>query len=179
LQQSELDQVLLLLERLYQGAAAGARQGRVIEILILTALARQDNGNPTGALFALEQALALAEPEGYVRAFVDEGRPMFRLLTQAAVRGISPAYVSQILAAFSIAEDGERAAQQPLVDPLSRRELEVLALMAAGLSGPQIAARLYLSANTIKTHVRNIYSKLNVNSRAEALTVARSLDLLP
>ena len=179
LQQSELDQALPLLERLYQGAAAGARQGRVIEILILTALARQDNGNPAGALSALEQALALAKPEGYVRAFVDEGRPMFRLLTQAAVRGISPAYVSQILAAFSIPDGGERAAQQPLFDPLSRRELEVLGLMAAGLSGPQIAGRLYLSANTIKTHVRNIYSKLNVNSRAEALTVARSLDLLP
>ena len=176
--QDEQEKALVLLERLVQGAAGGARQGRVIEILILMALVRQEKGKPAEALSAMEQALALAEPEGYVRAFVDEGRPMFRLLTKAAVRGISPDYVSQILAAFSTPEDSS-GRQQPLIDAFSRRELEVLGLMASGLSGPQIAARLYISANTVKTHVRNIYRKLNVNSRAEALTVARSLDLLP
>jgi LuxR family maltose regulon positive regulatory protein len=157
----------------------------VIEILVLQALAHEAQDNIPLALVPLERALALAEPEGYVRIFVDEGPPMARLLYEAVARGVAADYARRLLAAFPVAEPEKPApskAQAPkseLVEPLSERELEILKLIAEGLTNPEIAARLFLSLNTVKVHTRNIYGKLGVNNRTQAVIQARALGILP
>jgi LuxR family maltose regulon positive regulatory protein len=173
-----------LLRRLLEAAEAGDRTTRVIEILNLQALALQAAGSAEGALVPLERALSLAEPPGFVGTFVDEGPPMARLLYEAAGRGIAPHFARCLLAAFPTPEP-EPAPPSPspsqefdLVEPLSERELEVLRLVAEGLTNREIAARLYLSLNTVKGHTRNIYGKLGVHSRTQAVARARALGLL-
>ena len=127
----------------------------------------------------------VAEPEGFVRVFVDEGPPMAGLLYEALNRGIAPDYVRRLLAAFPVDEpmrvDLKRteADQSELVEPLSERELEVLQLIAEGLTNQEIATRLFLSLNTVKTHTRNIYGKLNVHRRTQAIARSKELGLLP
>src|SRR6266567_1639047 len=165
-----------LLERLLQAAEEGERTGSVIEILVLQALAHQTQGNIPAALVPLERALTLAEPEGYVRMFVDEGPPMALLLEAAAKHGIAPNYVRHLLTAFGSAED-RTPVKQGLIEPLSERELEVLRLLATGLNGPEIARELVVSLNTMRTHTKNIYSKLGVNDRRAAVRRAKELDL--
>jgi LuxR family maltose regulon positive regulatory protein len=158
-------------------------QRRIIEILALKALALHQKEDLEGALQAIAKALALAEPEGYQRMFVDEGEPMARLLYQAIARGISTEYARRLLGAFS--DDSQRietAAQSPagsLIEPLSERELEVLGLIAEGLSNGEIASRLYISLSTVKGHTTNIFGKLGVKNRTQAVARARSLGLLP
>jgi LuxR family maltose regulon positive regulatory protein len=133
----------------------------------------------------LERALSLAQPEGYVRIFVDEGEPMARLLTIALSRGIAPDYVRRLLAAFPTTEPERAAPQKPqalasdLIEPLSERELEVLQLIAEGLTNREIASRLFLALNTVKAHTRNIYGKLDVHSRTQAIARTQALGLLP
>jgi len=144
--------------------------GYVIEILVLQAMAHQAQNKPDSALKCLKQALTLAEPEGYVRVFADEGAPMAALLRRAAAQGVSPAYVGQLLAAM-----GPPRPATPLVEPLSARELEVLRLIVAGLSNKEIAAQLYLAVGTVKKHINNIYGKLGVSRRAQAIAKAREL----
>jgi LuxR family maltose regulon positive regulatory protein len=144
-----------LLERLLQAAEEGQRMGSVVEILTLQALAHQMQGNIPAALAALERAMTLAEPEGYVRLFVDEGNPMALLLKEAAKQEIAPGYVRQLLSALGKSQDRAPANRQ-LVEPLSERELEVLRLLTTDLSGPQIAYELMVSLSTIRTHIRNI-----------------------
>jgi LuxR family maltose regulon positive regulatory protein len=174
-----------LLERLLKAAEEGRRMGSVIDILVLQALAHEAQDNIPLALVPLERALALAEPEGYVRIFVDEGPPMARLLYEAVARGVAADYARRLLAAFPVAEPEKPApskAQAPkseLVEPLSERELEILKLIAEGLTNPEIAARLFLSLNTVKVHTRNIYGKLGVNNRTQAVIQARALGILP
>jgi LuxR family maltose regulon positive regulatory protein len=174
-----------LLERLFLAAKAGGRVGRVIEILVLRALALQAQGDAAQALACLEDALTLAEPEGYVRIFVDEGPPMARLLYEAVTRGIAPDYARRLLAAFPVTEPEQtgpsktHAPTPDLIEPLSERELEVLQLIAEGLTNPEIASRLFLALNTVKTHSRNIYGKLGVHSRTQAVARARALGILP
>jgi LuxR family maltose regulon positive regulatory protein len=165
-----------LLERLLQAAEEGERTGSVIEILVLQALAHQMQGDIPAALVPLQQALTLAEPEGYVRMFVDEGPPMALLLEAAAKHGIAPNYVRHLLTAFGSAED-RTPVKQGLIEPLSERELEVLRLLATGLNGPEIARELVVSLNTMRTHTKNIYSKLGVNDRRAAVRRAKELDL--
>jgi LuxR family maltose regulon positive regulatory protein len=148
----------------------------VIEVRALQALAAP---TPDEALAFLADALALAEPEGYVRTFVDKGEPMADLLRDAARRGLAPAYARRLLGAFLRPPAASRPAEQPLVEPLSERELEVLALLADGLTYQQIAQALFISLNTVKTHLKNVYSKLAVHDRQEAVAEARELDLLP
>jgi LuxR family maltose regulon positive regulatory protein len=133
----------------------------------------------------LVEALALAEPGGFIRIFVDEGAPIARLLYQALSQGVHPDYVRHLLAAFP-ASGREQAAPSRavaaaigLAEPLSSRELEVLDLIAAGLTNQQIAARLYVSLHTVKSHARNIYAKLGVSSRTQAAAKGRVLGLLP
>jgi LuxR family maltose regulon positive regulatory protein len=174
---SAIHEAMGLLDRLLQAAEAGGRMGSVIEILTLQALAHQAQGNMTPALTLLERALTLAEPEGYVRLFVDEGQPMTLLLREAAKRGIAPNYVSRLRAAFRQTE-GRTPVPQPLIEPLSERELEVLRRLKTELNGPEIARELMVSLSTVRTHTQNIYTKLGVNNRRAAIRRAEELDLL-
>lgn len=168
-----------LLERLLQAAQEGGRTGSAIEILLLLALARQMQGDIRAALGPLERALALAEPEGYVRIFVDEG-PLMAQLLQEAVRHsqrVTPSYVRRLLSALGKTQD-TAPTKQVLIEPLSERELQVLRLLGSDLSGPQIARELMVSLNTINTHTKNIYTKLGVNNRRAAVHRAEELHLL-
>jgi len=173
-----------LLERLLKAAEDGRRMGSVIEILVLQALAHEAQDNIPAALLSLERALALAEPEGYVRIFVHEGQPMARLLYEALSRGIAPDYVGRLLAAFPDIEPvqiGPSKTQVPkseLVEPLSEREIEVLQLIAEGLTNQEVATRLYLSLHTVKVHARNIYGKLGVKNRTQAVAKGKALGIL-
>ena len=171
------DQAIALLGRLLHAAEEGNRAGNVIEILVLLAVAHQTRGEDAAALAALERALALAEPEGYVRIFLDEGPPMAALLQAAAERGIATRYVRLLLSALGETE-AISTATAGLIEPLSDRELDVLRLLATDLGGPGIASELYVSLNTLRTHTRNIYAKLGVNNRRAAVRRARELDLL-
>jgi ATP/maltotriose-dependent transcriptional regulator MalT len=165
-----------LLEGLLRAAEEGERTGSVIEILVLQALARQAQDDVPAAVASLRRALTLAEPEGYVRIFADEGPPMAALLKVAAKQGTAPGYVRRLLAAVSTTGDGALA-NQGLIDPLSQRELDVLRLLGTDLGGPEIARELIVSLNTVRTHTKNIYAKLGVNNRRAAVRRARELDL--
>ncbi len=178
---NELDQALQLLMRLLQAAENGGRKGRVIEIFTLQALAQQALGDTEQALTTIERALSLAEPEGYIRLFVDEGQPMAKLLGRMKVEdGRVKKYISQLLNAFGETEKIHPSSLllHPLIDPLSDRELDVLRLLCTDLSGPEIAEELMISVNTVKTHLKNIYSKLDVHGRYEAVERAKQLGLL-
>jgi LuxR family maltose regulon positive regulatory protein len=171
-----------LLERLLRAAEEGARAGSVIEILVLQALAHQARDDIPAALASLQRAVTLAEPEGYVRIFVDEGPPMTSLLRAfakrgaAAKQGITPSYVRRLLAAVNKIEDSTPASQG-LIEPLSERELDVLRLLGTDLGGPDIARELVVSLNTVRTHTKNIYAKLGVKNRRAAVRRAAELDL--
>ena len=158
-------------------AEEGGRTGRVIEILVLRALAHQALGDLPAALAALERAVTLAEPEGYVRVFADEGPPMTALLRAAAKQGTTRNYVRRLLAAMS-GTGHDTPVRQPLIDPLSERELDVLRLLGTDLDGPAIARELMVSLNTMRTHTKSIYAKLGVTSRRAAVRRAAELDLL-
>ncbi|MBN2388886.1 MAG: tetratricopeptide repeat protein [Anaerolineales bacterium] len=157
-------------------------QRRIIEILALKALALHQKGDLDRALQELARALALAEPEGYLRTFVDEGEPMARLLYQAVAAGISPGYAGRLVAVLAQeSPEAPLAGKVPagdLVEPLSRRELDVLGLIAEGLSNGEIASRLYISLSTVKGHTTNIFGKLGARNRTQAVARARSLGLL-
>ena len=180
-----IHEAVRLLERLLQAAEEGERTGSVIEILVLQALAHEVQGDIPPALVPLERALTLAEPEGYVRIFVDEGAPMAALLRPAASQGMALAYVSKLLDAHAAEAPMRRGttgpaspAAQPLAEPLSQRELEVLRLVATGMSNRDIARELVLATGTVKKHINNIFTKLNVRSRTQAVAQARELGLL-
>ncbi|MEZ4678277.1 MAG: LuxR C-terminal-related transcriptional regulator [Caldilineaceae bacterium] len=197
-----LAETIRFLARLLQAAKAGGRVGRVIEILVLQALAHQAQGDQATALLPLARALTLAEPEGYVRIFVDEGKAMRLLISAFRSRmAQQPAaeqnrnlsvYADKLLAAFnnqpSTAEES-LLVEQPeitnpqspipnLIEPLSERELDVLRLFNTELSGPEIAQHLMIGLSTVRTHTKSIYSKLNVNSRRAAVNRAVELDLI-
>jgi len=179
-----------LVERLLKAAEEGGRMGSVIEILVLQALAHEVQDDTSSALVSLERALTLAEPEGYVRIFVDEGPPMALLLhevlsrAEALNRGIAPDYVRQLLEAFPDAEPEQadsvkrKAPGSELVEPLSEREIDVLQLIAVGYKYQDIAEQLVISLNTVRHHTKNIYGKLEVNNRTQAIKKANDLNLL-
>jgi LuxR family maltose regulon positive regulatory protein len=167
-----------LIARMLEIAKPVGGMREVTVLLVLQALAYQAQRNDDQALSSLEEALVLAEPEGYIRTFVDEGDPMKELLRQAASSGIATDYVGKLLAEFEPIKTDKQQIDQPLIEPLSERELEVLRLLATELSGPEIARELMVSLNTMRTHTKNIYSKLNVNSRFAAINKARELNLL-
>lgn len=168
-----------LLERLLHHAESGGRNTSVIEILILQALAHEAQDNLPQAFDPLQRALSLAEPEGFVRSFLDEGAPMQRLLS-GMKQGESKDYINRLLTVFraEISPDFAEPASQPLIDPLSERELEVLQLIADGLSNREIGERLFLALNTVKGHNRHIFSKLGVQRRTEAIARSRELGIL-
>jgi LuxR family transcriptional regulator, maltose regulon positive regulatory protein len=171
-----------LLQRLLTAAEAGERTGTVIEILVLQARTAHAHGDVPGASAALERALTLAEPEGYVRVFAGEGPPMASLLRRVAKQRTAWAYARRLLAACGPAggtpEGPAASARQRLVEPLSERELDVLRLLGSDLDGPDIARELTVSLNTLRTHTKNIYAKLGVNSRRAAVRQAAELNLL-
>ncbi|MFN2156303.1 MAG: LuxR C-terminal-related transcriptional regulator [Anaerolineae bacterium] len=171
-------QALHLLTTSLQAAEAAGRIGSVIRLRALQAVALQIQGKEHRSLAALEQVLALGEPEGYVRTFLDEGEPMARLLRQALSRGIAPNYVARLLAAFG--EEAELASpgMEALVEPLTEREVEVLRLLVAGLSNAEIAEELVIAVSTVKSHVNHIYGKLGVENRTQAVIKVQELDLL-
>jgi LuxR family maltose regulon positive regulatory protein len=189
---------------LHRAAASAGRSGSLIEILILQAITFSAQKRSEEALAALERALTLAEPEGYVRTFVDEGEPMREVigawrsvtgrhkdLTQVQTRLM--AYADKLLGAFSGSETqlaiiakhpfgtnepaNSSVLQASLIEPLSSRELEVLHLIAEGLSNNAIAQKLFLSTGTVKVHLKHIYGKLDVNSRTQAVVRLRELNL--
>jgi LuxR family maltose regulon positive regulatory protein len=162
-------------------AEAGGRFGRAIEVLVLQALAFRQAGKEDQALASLAQALELGEPEGYVRTFIDEGSNLEKLLRLAVLRGIHADYASLLLRAFKpILQPAIKnlPGEQPLIEPLTGRELEVLRLMSAGLTNREIADEFFLSIGTVKSHINKIYSKLEVTNRVRAITRAKELNLL-
>lgn len=172
-----------LLDQLIDAAEEGRRMGSVIEILMLKALAYEAQGDIVAALHPLERALTLAEPEGYVRIFIDEGEPMSRLLSEAADQDIMLGYVGRLLATLKdenqkVENKSKSPASQSLIEPLSERELEILRLIAQGLSNREISERIFLAMPTVKGHNRNIFGKLQVKRRTEAVARARELGLL-
>jgi len=180
--------VARLLARLEAAAEAGGRRGSLIEILVLQALIHRAGGDAANALASLERALTLAEPAGYVRVFLNEGAPIVSLLEVIGRRRHGWDYVDELVA-FNDPLAARAPASSPgvssgrrgqvIVDPLSRRELDVLRLLASDLTGPDIARRLLVSINTVRTHTKSIYAKLGVNGRRGAIRRGQELDLLP
>jgi LuxR family transcriptional regulator, maltose regulon positive regulatory protein len=182
----EHEEALRLLEELRQSAEAARRTGKLIEILTLQALALWERSKREQAVGTLTRALALAEPEGYIRTFVDEGAPVGDLLSatlKARQRGhpdeirIPASYLAKLLAVLAQESAAPDVGEQ-LSEPLSERELEVLGLVAAGKSNGEIASSLFVSLSTVKTHINNLYRKLGARSRTQAIARARELDLI-
>ena len=173
-----------LMERLLKAAQEGGRMGGVIEILILQALAHHAQCDIPAALIPLQQALTLAEPQGYIRMFLDEGLPMAELLREVSAHKIMPGYTGKLLAAFeaqgnvSASPIPASPASQPLIEPLSQRELELLRLLKTDLSGPEIANQLVIALSTVRTHTKSIFNKLNVKDRRAAVKRAIELGLI-
>ena len=179
--QNELFNALALLARLLEMAETTGAMSCAIESLVLQALVLQAQGQDDRALKALGRALVLAEPEGYVRTFINVGLPMAELLKQAIAQGITTRYAHSLLTAL----EGEISSRGPilslskeLIEPLSEREIEVLRLLITHLSRKEIADQLCVSPNTVRFHLKNIYTKLGVHSRSDAVQRAEELNLL-
>ena len=177
LAQGDTSAALAVLEPLRQQMEAKGWQDERLKVMILEAIAHHALGEEVKAVQLLGEALALAEPGGFIRIFVDEGPPMAALLREAAKHGTVSNYVRQLLAAFGKAE-GRTPVTQLLIEPLSEREFEVLRLLGTELNGPEIARELMVSLNTMRTHTKSIYNKLGVNNRRMAIRRAEELDLL-
>ncbi len=177
-----LQEALRILVRLLQDAERKARRGSVIEILMLQALALQALVQPEYALATLERALVLAELEGYLRMFLDEGPAMLALLRLAHAQGIAPHYITRLLVASGEQPSASAAVPTPrstvLLEPLTERELEILHLIAAGASNEEIAEQLVIAIGTVKRHVSNIFGKLTVSNRTQAVARAQAFGLL-
>ena len=178
LAQGDYAAALTLAGRLLGQAEATNRMGDVIERLVLQALIFQTEKELGRALTSLGRACALAQREGYVRVFLDEGEPMAKLLYQAKAHQMGTGYAAELLSMLGRANDRELPSAQLLIEPLSSRELEVLTLIESGHSNQAIAARLVISITTVKRHISNIYAKLGVTSRTQAVARARELQLL-
>jgi LuxR family maltose regulon positive regulatory protein len=183
LAQGDSSAALSVLEQYRQMVESKNWKDERLKVAALQAIAHQARREKEKAFQCLGDALALAEPGGYIRIFVDEGLPMAQLLSEALAQDILPTYCAKLLAAF----EGEKQtlhakprlkSVQPLVEPLSQRELEVLQLIAQGLSNDEISKRLFLALDTVKGHNRRIYDKLQVQRRTEAVARARELGLL-
>ena len=184
LAQGETSAALAVLEPLRQQVEAKGLEDERLKVMVLQAVAHHAHGEKDEAAQLLGDALALAELGGFIRIFVDEGPSMARLLYEALSRGIAPDYVRQLLATFSDVEPEHtdpsisQVPESQLVEPLSEREIEVLQLIAEGLTNQEIATRLYLSLHTVKVHAHNIYAKLGVSNRTQAAAKGKALGIL-
>jgi LuxR family maltose regulon positive regulatory protein len=178
LAQGDAAAALAVLEPWRRQVEAKGWQDERLKAMLLQAVAHHVHGEREVAIHLLGEALALAEPGGFIRVFVDEGLPMKHILQHAASREMAPEYARRVLAAFPHG-GAKRAAQPAAAEPLSERELEVLQHIAEGRTDREIADRLYLSLHTVKAHARNIYGKLGVNKRTQAVAKARELGILP
>lgn len=179
-----LVRVVDLLDRLLAAAESGRRDGSVLEIEVLRSVALRAADDQAGAFAALEHAVDLAEPDGWIRFFVDAGPTMADSLAELAIRRRDSAFVQSLLRATTDEQRAPTVARsatavvEALVDPLSKRELDVLRLLVSDLDGPAIARELVVSLNTVRTHTKHIYTKLGVNNRRSAITRAQQLRLL-
>ncbi|MAT45320.1 MAG: hypothetical protein CL609_23575 [Anaerolineaceae bacterium] len=173
-------EALSLLEKLAARAKSGERYGRLLEIQLLEILALNGLEKSSQVEKTLESCLSLAEPEGYLRIFLDEGEPMQVILSDYCrnKKTKHKSYCTKILNSFSGEHRSPNPNQETLVEPLSRRELEVLGLLCAGSSNLEIAQKLYISISGVKKHTSNIYGKLGVNSRTQAVALAREIGLI-
>jgi len=180
--QGKYAEALEIVESLLRIVGEVGAKTYLIRFKVLQAKIYHLMNQPSEALSVLEETLAIASPEGYVRSILDEGEIVPQLLYQASEKGIFPEYCSQLLDEFSkeIPSQTDRSARtEGLVEPLSGREIEVLALIAKGYSNQEIAQELFLSLYTVKSHARNIFSKLCVKNRTEAVAKARFFGVLP
>ncbi len=171
-----------LLQRVVPLTDQQGSQDRLIRILVLQAVALFGLGDEDQALAHIQRAIELAKPGGYVRVFLDEGEPAAQLLYRAAQKGVHPAYCMRLLDEFSkhiLRMDGISGESAELVEPLSQREIEVITYIARGCTNQEIARDLHLSLYTVKSHARNIFGKLGVKNRTEAVAKARLIGLLP
>ena len=175
----QYDKALKLLSRILLEAERGKRFGVVIEAGMLSALARQGLGQTKQALASLDNALELAAPQGYVRLFIDEGPYLKALLQRLPANHSHKDYIKTLLAAFPEATSGQANNNSSgLSEPLSPKELNTLRLLVSGLTNKEIAEKAFVSPNTVKTHIKKIYEKMGVNSRALAVNRARELGLV-
>jgi LuxR family maltose regulon positive regulatory protein len=177
LARNDYEAAIVLSERLLKQAEPAGRLGLVIETLILRALAFQGKKETEQALVTLERALLLAQPEGYIRSFLDEGKAMTRLLCQVQSRQVGAGYAAQLLSKIDKISDMIQPSMQLLIEPLTTREVEVLKLIESGSSNQVIAEQLVISIPTVKRHISNIYSKLGVKSRTQAIAMGKELKL--
>jgi LuxR family maltose regulon positive regulatory protein len=188
--QGEWDQALELLTPLLRATEEAGGVHYVVVSLALQAITLHAQGHVEQALTSLERALSIAEPEGYVRTFIDEGAPMAALLRQAVARGMMVEYCSRLLAALEqkTEQDGQRATAGPaslvdrssslLIEPLTEREMVILRLLATRLTSSEMAEHLVVSVHTVRSHIKNVYAKLHVHKRLEAVARGRELGLL-
>lgn len=176
--QRHYQKALGLAQQLWTVADTTHRQGRRIEILVLQALAYAGENDRSQAMQILDQAIALARPEGFVRSFLDEGMALARLLIQARAQRVGNGYPAVLLSSLNSSSPSDRPPLQSLVEPLSLREIEVLKLIASGCSNPEIAGQLVISEKTVKRHISNIYGKLGVKTRTQAVALGREQKLL-
>jgi LuxR family maltose regulon positive regulatory protein len=184
LAQGDTLSALAVLEPFRQQVEAEGVEAEWLKVMVLQAVVLHEHGKREKAIQLLGEALAMAEPGGFIRSFVDEGPPMARLLNEVQNLRIAPHYVHRLLAAF-LTKESERtellkrgAPESEIIDPLSERELEVLQLLNTELTGPEIAQELVIALSTFQSHTKSIYSKLNVNNRRAAVLKAESLHIL-
>jgi LuxR family maltose regulon positive regulatory protein len=177
LARGDTSSALEILKLLQPEADTAPWDGKQLKIMALQSIALFDQGKKSEAVRLMGKVLTLTEPEGFVRIFVDEGLPMYRLLSETAAQGIMPDYIGRLVAVFK-SEKKENEKIQPLIDPLSKREIEVLKLIAQGFSNNEIGEKLFLALDTVKGHNRRIFSKLDVKNRTMAITKAGSLNIL-
>jgi LuxR family maltose regulon positive regulatory protein len=195
LAQGKTEQTIEILDGINHKAESAGRVLHLIYINLLKALAFQEIGEIAAALECLISAISLASPEGYIQTFVEHGESMERMLREAIRRGIAPNYVNKLLSAFDSKDQPDietspaktssvvqikrdQPTTSPLTEPLTDRELEVLHLMVEGLTYNEIAGQIMVSLNTVRTHVKNIYSKLFVHKRSQAIAKAKDLNIL-
>jgi LuxR family transcriptional regulator, maltose regulon positive regulatory protein len=177
LAQGDYESALVLSQRILKKVETARQMRRMIEVLVLQALIFQGRKELDQSLEVLKKALSLGRTEGYIRTFVDEGEPMAKLLHLARSRQIEPEYAADLLSAFERGTGKPHSPSQFLIDPLTIREIEVLRLIEAGCSNQDIAGKLVISIPTVKRHISNIYAKLGVESRTQAVAIGKELKL--